>query len=82
MLVVMTVAEASNDQVTIDSDSQVLVEITKLMNEYKEIIADDIPDGLPLVRGISHCMDLILGGSLPNKAPYRLTPVENEELNK
>ena len=27
-------------------------------------------------------MDLILGVSLPNKVPYRLTLAENEELNK
>ena len=34
------------------------------------------------VRSISHCMDLIPGASFPNKAPYRLTPTENEELNR
>ena len=27
-------------------------------------------------------MDLIPGVSFPNKAPYRLTPNENEELNR
>ena len=52
------------------------------MNDYKDIIVDDIPNGLPLVRSISHCMDLISRASLPNKAPYRLTPIENEELNR
>ena len=63
------------------SIDQVLVEIEKLLEEYKEIITKDIPNGLPHVRSISHCMDLILGASLPNKAPYRLTLMENEELN-
>ena len=27
-------------------------------------------------------MDLIPRASLPNKAPYRLTPTKNEELNR
>ena len=67
---------------TTDSDSQVLVEITELLNEYKDIIVDDIPNGLPPVRSVSYCMDLIPGASFPNKAPYRLTPTENEELNR
>ena len=53
------VVEASNDQVTADSDSRVPVEIIEFLNEYKDIIADDIPDGLPLVRSIIHCIDLI-----------------------
>jgi hypothetical protein len=57
-------------------------EIVELLNEYKEIIADDNLDGLPLVRSISHCMDLIPAASFPNKAPYRLTPAKNEELNR
>ena len=57
-------------------------EIVELLNKYKDIIANDIPDGLRPVRSIIHCMDLILGASLPNKAPYRLTPTNNEELNR
>ena len=52
------------------------------MHEYKDIVADDIPNGLPLVRSISHCRDLIPRASLPNKEPHRLTPIENEELNR
>ena len=34
------------------------IEIVELLNEYKDIIIDDIPNGLPLVRSISQCMDL------------------------
>ena len=59
-----------------------LAEIESLLNEYKEIVTKDIHDGLPLVRIISHCMDMIPRASLPNKAPYRLTPIENKELNR
>ena len=52
------------------------------MKEYKDIVAKDISDGLTPMRSIIHCMDMIPGASLSNKAPYRLTPIENEELNR
>ena len=41
---------------------------------------DDLPNELPPRRDISHQIDFILGASFPNKAAYRLTPQENEEL--
>ena len=71
----------SGDWVTVGSIDRVLEEIVELLNEYKEIFADNNPDGLPLVRSTSHCMDLIPRASFPNKAPYRLKPTSNEELN-
>jgi hypothetical protein len=40
------------------------------------------PDDLPQVRSISHHIDLIPGESLPNKAAYKMTPTENEEIKK
>ena len=73
----------SNDQVISKaSNDRVPEEITELLNEYKDIVTKDILNGLSPLRNISHCMDLILGASLQNKAPYRLTPTENEELNR
>lgn len=63
-------------------DDRVLVEITSFLEVYKEIVIKDILDGLPPMRSISHYIDLIPGASLPNKAPYRLTLTENEELNQ
>ena len=73
----------NNDQVISEaSNDRVLEEIIELLNEYKDIVTEDIPDGLLPVRSISHCMDMIPRASLSNKAPYRLTPTKNEELNR
>lgn len=43
---------------------------------------DDLPDELPPKRDVSHQVDFIPGASLPDKAVYRLTPQENEEVRK
>ena len=58
------------------------VEVADLLNEFQDIVSNNMPDGLPPVRKISHQMDLIPGASLPNKATHRMTPIENEELNR
>ena len=60
-----------------DSSSRVPTKNDRLIGEYKEIVIEDIPDGLPPMRSISHCMNLIYRASFPNKAPYRLTPTKN-----
>jgi hypothetical protein len=51
------------------------------LDEFKEIIANDIPKGFPLVRRISGQIGLMTRSILPNKAPYRMTPIESEEVN-
>jgi len=62
--------------------SSVPPEIQSLLTELKEIVADDMPAGLPPMRSISHQIDFLPGSSLPNKAPYRMTPAESEEVNR
>jgi hypothetical protein len=62
--------------------SSVPPKIQPLLNEFKEIVGDDLPVGLPPLRSISYQIDLILGSSLPNKDPYQMTPIESEEVNK
>ena len=49
-------------------------EIQKLLEEYVDIVVDDLPNELPPIRSISHHIDLIPGASLPNKAAYKMTP--------
>lgn len=42
---------------------------------------DDIPAELPLMCNIQHCIDFLLGASIPNKPPYRMNPKEHQELH-
>jgi hypothetical protein len=53
-------------------------EVQELLEEFADIIVDELPRSLPLIRSVSHHIDLIPGASFPNKAAYRLTPQENE----
>ena len=53
-----------------------------MLDEYVDIIVDELPNVLPPVRSISHHIDLIPGASLPNKAAYILTHQENEEIKQ
>jgi hypothetical protein len=57
-------------------------EIQQLLREFADIIVDELPCSFPPVRSVSHHIDLIPGASLPNKAAYRLTPQENEEVKR
>jgi hypothetical protein len=45
-------------------------------------VVHDLPCSLSPIISISHHIDLIPGASLPNKAMYRLTSQENEEVKK
>ena len=60
---------------------EIPLEVSDLLSEFGDIISDNVPKGLPLVRKISHQIDLIPGTSFPNKVAHRMTPTETEELN-
>jgi hypothetical protein len=56
------------------------VEIQELLDNFDDIVVDELPHSLPPIRSIIQHIDLILGAIFPNKATYRLTPEENEEI--
>eukprot|EP00253_Pinus_taeda_P012208 PITA_12208 len=58
------------------------IEIQQMLEELTDIVVDDLPDKLPPKQSISHHIDFILGASLPNKAAYRMSPKDNEEIRK
>jgi hypothetical protein len=50
------------------------------LENFTDIVVDDLSCSLSPIRSISHHIELIPGVSLPNKSTYRLTPQENEEV--
>ncbi|KAK1694069.1 hypothetical protein QYE76_010766 [Lolium multiflorum] len=52
------------------------------MEEFIDVFPQDVPPGLPRIRGIEHQIDLIPGASFPNRAPYRTNPEETKEIQR
>ncbi|KAK1618241.1 hypothetical protein QYE76_023758 [Lolium multiflorum] len=52
------------------------------MKEFSDVFPEEVPAGLPPLRGIEYQIDLIPGASLPNRAPYRTNPEDTKEIQK
>ncbi|XP_028785068.1 uncharacterized protein LOC114740980 [Neltuma alba] len=50
--------------------------------EFGDLFPNEIPDGLPPLRGIEHRIDFIPGASLPNRPAYRANPEETKEIQR
>jgi hypothetical protein len=67
---------------TNDLDSTIPSVFVSLMKEFDDVFPEDIPNGLPPLRGIEHQIDLMLGASIPNRPAYRSNPEETKELQR
>ena len=56
--------------------------LSSLLQEFQGVFPDELPPGLPPLRGIEHRINLIPGAPLPNKAPYRVNPEETKEIQR
>ncbi|GKV44250.1 hypothetical protein SLEP1_g51447 [Rubroshorea leprosula] len=57
-------------------------EIRSFLEEFSDVVPDEIPPGLPPMRDIQHAIDFIPGSVIPNKPAYRMNPQEYEELQR
>jgi hypothetical protein len=57
-------------------------EVQDMLENFTDIVVDEFPSSLPPIRSINHHIDLIPRASLSNKATYKLTPQENEEVKR
>ncbi|KAK1602142.1 hypothetical protein QYE76_017185 [Lolium multiflorum] len=55
---------------------------TTLHYEFQDVFPDELPHGLPPLRGIEHRIDLIPGAPLPNRAAYRTNPEDTKEIQR
>ncbi|RDY03037.1 hypothetical protein CR513_13427, partial [Mucuna pruriens] len=51
-------------------------------DEFTNVFLDEVPHGLPPLRGIEHQIDLILGCPIPNRSAYRTNPEKTKEIQK
>ncbi|KAK1617486.1 hypothetical protein QYE76_023003 [Lolium multiflorum] len=60
------------------TSSQIIADNAK---EFQDVFPDELPHGLPPLRGIEHRIDLIPGAPLPNRAAYRTNPEDTKEID-
>ncbi|KAL9366951.1 hypothetical protein Peur_038150 [Populus x canadensis] len=67
---------------TNDLDLAIPSVVVSLMQEFDDVFPEDIPNGLPPLKGIEHQIDLVPGASIPNRPAYRSNPEEMKELQR
>ncbi|GJS32473.1 transposon ty3-I gag-pol polyprotein [Tanacetum coccineum] len=56
--------------------------VQPLLNEFTDVIPEEMPPVLPPMKDIQHGIDFIPGVSIPNKEAYKMSPKEHEELQR
>ena len=65
-----------------ESEKEIPKEVEPILEEFVDVVPEEIPHGLPPMRDIQHQIDLVPGFVLPNKSAYRMSPKEHEELTR
>jgi hypothetical protein len=55
--------------------------VEPILTNYMDVLGK-LPDGLPPLWDIQYQIDLVPGSILPNKAHYRMSPDQHEELRR
>jgi hypothetical protein len=63
-------------------DESLFSVIVSLLQEYEDVFPNDVPSGLPPIRGIEHQIDFVPGATIPNRPAYRSNPEETKELQR
>ncbi|XP_075674999.1 uncharacterized protein LOC142644229 [Castanea sativa] len=56
--------------------------VVSLLQEYDDVFPNDVPSGLPPIRGIEHQIDFVTGATIPNRPAYMSNPEEAKELQR
>ena len=68
------------DEEVVTLPAKILKNMRPLLKEFKEVVHNELPEGLPPMRYTLHHSDLIPKTSLLNLSHYRMHPKESEVL--
>ncbi|XP_030930820.1 uncharacterized protein LOC115956645 [Quercus lobata] len=74
-----------NDYGEVKVNKQVLVSFSigrYKDEEYEDVFPNDVPSGLPPIRGIKHQIDFVPGATIPNRPAYRSNSKETKEFHR
>jgi hypothetical protein len=63
-------------------DESLLSVVVSLLQEYEDVFPNDVPSGLPPIRGIEHLIDFVPGVTIPNRPAYWSNLEETKELQR
>ncbi|KAL7105889.1 hypothetical protein ACP275_07G074800 [Erythranthe tilingii] len=56
--------------------------VVSLLQDFDDVFPEELPPGLPPIRGIEHQIDFVPGASIPNRPAYRSNPEETKEIQR
>jgi len=56
--------------------------VSSLLQGYEDLFPEEMPSGMPPLRGVEHQINFVPGSQLPNKAAYRSNPQDTKELQR
>ena len=58
------------------------LEVKNSLDDFVDMVSDELPSELPPLRDIQHAIDLVSDSQLSNLLHYRMNPKEREGLNR
>ncbi|KAK0593014.1 hypothetical protein LWI29_029227 [Acer saccharum] len=77
-----TLQELNNGEDQIAPSSPTPAKVQVVLDEYKDVMPQELPKKLPPRREVDHQIEFKPGAKPPTMAPYRMAPLELEELRK